>query len=136
MQLRPSSIGFTITTIAFAQLMSFCDKIQAPVLWDGVDGVHSTKPSFNEAQCVARLKEIYYSVFTSAGSDHPKMQKYHTCFASHLPPLHKQWDGTALHAYCIVYNESIIYLLHGSGCHPTIWRVKLAHGAAEMAPHE
>jgi uncharacterized protein (DUF2342 family) len=45
----------------FAQLMSFCDKIQAPVLWD-VDGVHSTIPSFNEAQCVARLKEIYYSI--------------------------------------------------------------------------
>jgi hypothetical protein len=42
---------------------------------------------------VARLQEIYYSVFTSAGSDHPKMQKYHTCFASHLPPLHKQ-SGT------------------------------------------
>jgi hypothetical protein len=76
----------------FAQLMSFCDKIQAPVLWD-VDGVHSTIPSFNEAQCVARLKEIYYSVFSSAGSDDPKMQKYHTCFASHLPSLHKQWDA-------------------------------------------
>jgi hypothetical protein len=31
----------------FAQLMSqkFCDKIQAPVLWD-LDGVHSTMPSF------------------------------------------------------------------------------------------
>jgi hypothetical protein len=29
------------------------------------------------------------------------------------------------------------FILHGSGCHPTIWRVKLAHyGAAEMAPQE
>jgi hypothetical protein len=47
----------------FAQLMSFCDKIQAPVLWDA-DGVHTTIPSFNEVQCVARLKEIYDSVCT------------------------------------------------------------------------
>ena len=75
----------------FAQLLSFCEKIQAPVLLD-LDGVH-TPPAFNELQCVARLKEVYYSVFTSAGIDHPKMQKYHTCFASQLPPSNKQWEA-------------------------------------------
>jgi hypothetical protein len=99
----------------FAQLMSFCDKI--PVLWPlwDVDGKQSNIPSFNAAQCVARLKKIYSSGFTSAGSDHPKMQQYgtvqyHTCFASHLPPLHKQWDAQPyLRTALNTTNESIIY---------------------------
>jgi hypothetical protein len=84
--------------------MSSCDKIQAPVLLDFA-GVHTTTPSFNEAQCIARLKEIYYSVFTCAGSDHPKLHKYHTCFATH----HQQAMGrTTLPAYWIEYQERII----------------------------
>jgi hypothetical protein len=76
----------------FAQLLSFCDKIQAPVVLDLAAGVHNI-PSFNEAMCVARLKEVYYSVFTSAGVNQPKMHKYHTCFASHIPPSNKYWDA-------------------------------------------
>jgi hypothetical protein len=41
----------------FADLMSFCGKIQAPVFWD-LDGVHITIPSFNAAQFVACLKKF------------------------------------------------------------------------------
>jgi hypothetical protein len=103
-----------------------------------LDGVHNTIPSFNEAQCVACLKEIYYSVFTSACSDHPNVQKYHThtCFASHQPPRYTNNGRTALPAYCIEYNQSIIYRMVQVVIPHTIWRVKLAHGTAEMAPQE
>lgn len=74
----------------FGQLLSFCDRIQAPVLLG--HGVQ-TIPAFNEHECVARLKAVYYSVFTSAGTQHPKIQKYHDCFASQLPPSNKHWEA-------------------------------------------
>jgi Reverse transcriptase (RNA-dependent DNA polymerase) len=120
----------------FAQLMSFCDKIQAPVLLD-LDGVHTTIPSFNEAQCIARLKEMYYSVFTSAGSDHPKMQKYHTCFASHLPPIHKQWDAqpylrTGLNTRKASFIARFRLSSHHMACETGTWRRR--NGAAGANP--
>jgi hypothetical protein len=77
---------------AWRSSCSSCDKIPSPVLWD-LDKLHVTIPSFYEAQCVARLKDIYYSVFTSAGSDHPKMQKYHTCFAATCHPCTSNRDA-------------------------------------------
>ena len=75
----------------FAQLLSFCDKIQAPLPLD-LGGEHAI-PSFNEADCIARLKAMYHSVFTSAGINHPKIHKYHVCFASQLPPSNKHWEA-------------------------------------------
>jgi hypothetical protein len=87
----------------------------------------------SEAQCVARLKGIYYSVFSSAGSDHSKMQKYHTCSVSHLPPIHKLWDAQPYLRTAIEYNETS-FIARFRLSDPTIWRVKLAHGAAGGNP--
>jgi hypothetical protein len=84
-------------------------------------------------------KTTHTHTHTSAGSDHPNYAEipyllcwtclvnphlmniscniylfiYLLCFASHLPPLHKQWDAQAspLPAYCrIEYNESIKFI--------------------------
>ena len=52
-----------------------------------------TIPYFSEAQCIACLKEVYHGIFTSAGIHEPKIHKYHTCFASHLPPSNKFWEA-------------------------------------------
>lgn len=74
----------------FAQLVSFCDKIHAPAVeFAGV----GTIPLFSEARCVACLKEVYHGVFTNAGTDQPKIHKYHTCFASPLPSSNKYWEA-------------------------------------------
>jgi hypothetical protein len=87
----------------------------------------------------ARLKEIYYSVFASAGSDHPKLQKYHTCcFASHLPPLHKQWDAqpylrTALNTTKASFNARFRSLSsHHFACETGTWRRR--NGPAGLNP--
>jgi Reverse transcriptase (RNA-dependent DNA polymerase) len=78
----------------FAQLMSFCHKIQAPVA-DINDDVGGTNiPLFDELRCVACLKEVYHGVFTGAAGVHkPKIQKYHACFASQLPSTDKYWEA-------------------------------------------
>jgi hypothetical protein len=74
----------------FAQLVSFCDKIQAPAV--DLAGV-GTIPLFSEPECIARLKEVYHGVFTGAGTHQPKIHKYHTCFASQLPLHNKYWEA-------------------------------------------
>jgi hypothetical protein len=85
---------------------------------------------FNEAQCVARLKGFYYSVFTSASSANPYLLFQPP--AIQTPALGR----TALPAYCIGYKGSIVYRTFHVIIPPTIWRVKLAHGTAEMALQE
>ena len=114
----------------FAQLLSFCDKIQAPLPLD-LGGEHAI-PSFNEADCIARLKAMYHSVFTSAGINHPKIHKYHVCFASQLPPNNKHWEAQPY--LCTALNTkqaSLIARFRLSD--PITWQVKLARGGAEMA---
>ena len=74
----------------FAQLVSFCDKIRAPVLYgEGAGAI----PLLDEAHCIELLQEVYNGVFTNAGSDMAKIQKYHANFASQLPPIGKYWES-------------------------------------------
>jgi hypothetical protein len=120
----------------FAQLVSFCEKIHAPVL-DLTSGVGTDIPLFDEAQCVACLKEVYHGVFTGAGIHQPKIHKYHTCFASQLPPSHKFWDAqpylrTALSTQKAAAIARFRMSSHHLACETGTWR-RRTNGAMNIA---
>jgi hypothetical protein len=108
----------------FAQLMTFCDKIQAPVLYAHGAGVI---PELDEATCIEKLLHVYHGVFTSAGSDKPRVQKYHVNFASQLPPVGKYWDAQPyLCGALSTKNISVIARFrlssHHLACETGMWR--------------
>jgi hypothetical protein len=120
----------------FAQLVSFCDKIQAPVLYgEGADVI----PLLDEAHCIGRLQEVYHGVFTNAGSDMPKIQKYHANFASQLPPIGKYWDSqpylrTALSTKKASAIARFRLSSHHLACETALWR-RATNGAGGSAAH-
>jgi hypothetical protein len=89
-----------------------------------------TLQTFNEAQCVACLKEVYYSVLSSAGRGIKKCRSTIPALPLHLPPIRTQSGMHSLvPAYCIEYNESIIYCTvqlvlpdHYLACETGTWR--------------
>ena len=89
----------------FAQLVSFCDRIRAPVLYVGTD--MGDIPLLDEAHCIASLQAVYHGVFTSAGSSKPRIQKYHATFACQLPPPRHVLEGTTILVHCSEYQSSI-----------------------------
>jgi hypothetical protein len=118
----------------FAQLMSFCDKIQAPVLnVQGTGGV----PELDEATCIEKLLQVYHRVFTSAGSHKPRIQKYHVNFASHLPPAGKFWDTQPyLRSALSTKKASVIARFrlssHHLACETGLWR-RVGNGTVNAA---
>ena len=109
----------------FAQLVSFCDRIRAPVLYVGTD--MGDIPLLDEAHCIASLQAVYHGVFTSAGSSKPRIQKYHATFACQLPPQGKYWRAQPYLCTALSTSQASVIARfrlssHHLACETGMWR--------------